>query len=287
MRESTRTGMRGTAPETGREAAGRHTLGTGGRIQLGATGKALTILEAVTKAVRPLTMSEIVRTCGLTKPTAHRITSLLVEMGFMDREPLKRGFIEGPRLIELSLATLAAAAPRQRRNAVLRSVSEQTGETCNFGVLTGSEVVYLDRVEAKWPLGLRFEAGSHVPAHCTAIGKLLLSLLPRPERDLAIASMPLTRHTSRTLTDPERLGEALERIARTRIGTDEEEFIDGVVCVAVPVVARSGQLVGAIAVSAPQARLSLEAALRFVPGMLVAASRLGATFSWGDGQDPT
>ena len=49
----------------------------------------------------------------------------------------------------------------------------ETGETCNFGTLSGSEVIYLDRVESKWPLGLRFAAGSRVPAHCTAIGKLI------------------------------------------------------------------------------------------------------------------
>ena len=120
-------------------------------------------------------LAEIVRASGLTKPTAHRITTMLAEMGFIERDSLKRGLIEGPRLIRLAMNTLTSAAPRNMRHSILRSVSDEIGETCNFGVLAGSEVIYLDRVEAKWPLGLRFEAGSRVPAHCTALGKIVLA----------------------------------------------------------------------------------------------------------------
>ncbi|MEQ1611597.1 MAG: IclR family transcriptional regulator [Hyphomicrobiaceae bacterium] len=246
--------------------------------QLGAMGKAFSILEIIAAGRQPMSMTEIVRTSGLTKPTAHRITTMLAEMGFIERDTLKRGFIEGPRLIKLSLATLSAAAPRTLRHTILRSISEQIGETCNFGILVGSEVLYLDRVEAKWPLGLRLEAGSRVPAHCTAIGKLLLSQMPARERQQTIAAMPLARYTGRTLTDPQRLTEALERIAVSRIGIDDQEFIDGVVCVAVPVSADNGQVVGCIAISAPEARVPLEQALKFIPSMRDAAARLGSTF---------
>lgn len=285
MPESTETSLQ-SARAGDNERAVVDNVGTPGEAtQLGAMGKAFTILEAISTARQPMTMAELVRACGLTKPTAHRITTMLVEMGYLDREPLKRGLIEGPRLISLALTTLAAAAPRNRRHAILRSVSEQTGETCNFGVLAGSEVIYLDRVEAKWPLALRFEAGSRVPAHCTAIGKLLLALLPAPERAAAIASMPLTSCTSRSITDPAILAQSLERINRTRIGVDDQEFIDGVVCVSVPVITKSGQVVGGIAVSAPAARISLDEALSFVPTMHEAAKRLSATYSTGTSRD--
>ncbi|MCL4765602.1 MAG: IclR family transcriptional regulator [Hyphomicrobiaceae bacterium] len=285
MPESTETSIRATTADGDRSSGVGRAPAPSEAAQLGAMGKAFSILEVIASAKQPMTMAELVRACGLTKPTAHRITTLLVEMGFLDREPLKRGLIEGPRLISLALTTLAAAAPRSRRHAILRAVSEKTGETCNFGILAGSEVIYLDRVEAKWPLGLRFEAGSRVPAHCTAIGKLLLALLPAPERAAAIVSMPLTRYTSRSLTDPAKLSESLERINRTRIGIDDQEFIDGVVCVSVPVFTKSGQVVGGIAVSAPEARVSLQEALSFVPTMHEAAKRLSATFATSTGRD--
>lgn len=242
-------------------------------------GKAFSILEIITAARQPLSMADIVRASGLTKPTAHRITTMLANMGFIERDGIRRGLIEGPRLIKLAMNTMAASAPRHMRHAILRALSDAIGETCNFGVLVGSEVVYLDRVEAKWPLGLRFEAGSHVPAHCTAIGKLLLSQLPLRDRTKLVATMPLARYTDHTLTDAQRLGAALDKARTTRIGTDEEEFIVGVVCVSVPVVADDGAVIGGIAVSAPEARVALDQLLKFVPRMREAAAKLAATFS--------
>ncbi len=193
------------------------------------------ILELVSAAHEPLSMAELVRRSGLTKPTAHRITAALAEMGLIERDHWKRGYIEGPRLIKLALDTLAAAAPRALRHSILQALSQDVGETCNFGVLSGSEVVYLDRVEAKWPLGLRFEAGSRVPSHASAIGKLLLALQEPNRRAETLAALPLVRYTGRTLTDHARLNRALDKIRETAIGTDEQEFIEGVVCIAMPV----------------------------------------------------
>jgi len=277
---STRTDPRPKAkPSSIRGAAPRKPgIAHSAAAQLGAMGKAFSIIEIITAARQPLTIAEIVRSTGLTKPTAHRITTMLSEMGFIERDPQRRGFIEGPRLIRLAMNTLASAAPRTMRHAILRGVSEQIGETCNFGVLVGAEVVYLDRVEAKWPLGLRFEAGSHVPAHCTAIGKLLLSLLPLRERAQVVSAMHLARYTAATIVDAVKLGAALDRIRTARIGTDDKEFIEGVVCVSVPVVSDDGVVVGGIAVSAPEARVTLDQAMQFVPRMKEAAAKLAATF---------
>ncbi len=251
----------------------------------GAMGKAFTVLEIVSRHSQPITMAEIVRATGLTKPTAHRITSTLAEMGFIERDGTRRGYVEGPRLLQLAMNTIRSAAPRSVRRTILRSVSEQVGETCNFGILSGSEVIYVDRVEAKWPLGLRFEAGSRVPAHCTAIGKLLLSQMPRGECNTLIQAMTLTRYTGRTLTDDAKLASAVRAIGETGIGTDDGEFIDGVVCIAVPVAADTGIAVGAIAVSAPEARVSLGDLMKFVPVLRSAATKLGTTFRLRDGAD--
>ncbi len=248
----------------------------------GALGKAFTVLEIVSQHRQPITMAEIVRATGLTKPTAHRIATTLTEMGFIERDEMRRGYVEGPRLLRLAMDTIRVAAPRNVRRTILRAVSEHTGETCNFGILTGSEVVYVDRVEAKWPLGLRFEAGSHVPAHCTAIGKLLLSRMSKGERQALINAIPLNRYTSRTLTDPAQLLEAIRRIGETQIGTDDQEFIDGVVCIAVPIVADTGATIGSLAISAPEARVSLDDLLKFTPIMRAAATELGATFHLRD-----
>ena len=245
----------------------------------GATGKAFSLLETITRSPAPLAISDIVRVTGMTKPTAHRIASVLAESGFIERDHLGGGYIEGPRLVELAFRTLNSAAPRNFRNAILRSISDQVNETCNYGILTGFEVVYLCRVEAKWPLGLRFEAGSHVPAHCTAIGKLLLSQMPGEQLDGMLQAMPLTRYTANTITGTGALRAEIGKIRETGVGVDNQEFIHGVVCVSVPVTAANGEAIGGIAVSAPEARVTVRDALKFVPIMRRAAIQLGATYN--------
>lgn len=246
--------------------------------ELGATGKAFSVLEAISANPEPTTMPEIIRTTGMTKPTAHRIVNLLMNIGFLERDASGIGFIEGGNLVDLAHRTLAAAAPRSLRRSILQGISDEVGETSNYGVLSGAEVIYLDRVEAKWPLGLRFDAGSKVPAHCTAIGKLLLSRLPEEQLAVLLQTMLLSRYTANTITDVDALKVALKKIRKDGIGVDNQEFMHGVVCIAVPVVKEDGRCIGGIAISAPEARMVLNEAHAFIPQMREAAARLAATY---------
>lgn len=249
--------------------------------ELGVTGKAFSVLEVVSMNPEPTSMAEIIRVTGMTKPTAHRVVKVLLDMGYLERDNLDRGFIEGVNLVGLAHRVLAASAPRSLRHSILQALSEQVGETCNYGVLQGGEVLYLDRVEAKWPLGLRFDAGSRVPAHCTSIGKLLLSALNDRELDLLIDTMPRSSYTKNSITDKEALKRALKDIRRDGIGTDDQEFMSGVVCVAVPVRDTEGRMLGGIALSAPEARMTLNEILGYVPQMKQTAERLAATYRTG------
>jgi len=246
--------------------------------ELGATGKVFSVLEAVSANPAPTPMADIIRVTGMTKPTAHRIVNLLIDIGFLERDSFGMGFIEGNSLVALAHQTLAAAAPRSLRHSILQGLSDETGETSNYGVLSGGEVIYLDRVEAKWPLGLRFDAGSRVPAHCTAIGKLLLSRLAEDEALALLRGMPKSRYTDNTMTDVDVLMTALEEIRKTGISTDDQEFMHGVVCLAVPVITKAGKGIGGIAISAPEARITLDEARAFVPQMKAAAANLASTF---------
>ena len=162
------------------------------------------------------------------------------------------------------------------RHAVLEALSQKVGETCNFGMIAGNAVLYLDRVEASWPFGLRFESGSRVPLHCTSVGKLLLSVLPRRRRDELIRAIPLARYTENTITDPKKLHAELEEIRKRGYSIDNQEFLAGVVCLAVPVRDSKGVICAGVAMSAPHARMSVEEAIGHLPALLEAAEQLAA-----------
>lgn len=246
----------------------------------GAVPKALRVLEAVAERKRALSIAEIAAALDLPQPTAHRIVSVLERLGFVAREPGKRRIIEGARLVGLGLNVLHAAAGSGIRHAILASLAKKTGESCNLGVMAGGNVVYVDRVESQWPLGLRFEPGSRVPLHCTAIGKLLLSELPETAFDAYLANGALTRYTATTITDPRRLRQELSRIRRQGFSTDHEEFMSGVVCIAVPVQGpKNSQTCAGLAISAAEARLTLAGVKRFLPDLREAAGKLSRSLA--------
>jgi DNA-binding IclR family transcriptional regulator len=243
-----------------------------------ATLRAIAILETMAQADGPLGLIELMQATGLPKPTVHRIATLLCDAGLLMREAEGRRFAPGPRLAALGLATLTHAAWRAPRHAILKSLVAEIGETCNLTLLDGADVVYLDRVEAAWPLRLHFQAGSRVPAHASASGKLLLALLPARERRRLLDTLTYSYHTANTITRRHDLEAALKQIRRARLSTDNEEYLDGTVCVAVPVENDRRRVAAALAVHAPTSRMTLAQALECVPALRRAAARLADVF---------
>src|SRR5687768_5513809 len=119
---------------------------------VGAVPKALRVLEAIAARKRPLSIAEIAAALDLPQPTAHRIVGTLEKLGFLGREPGRRRVVEGDRLVRLGLDALHVAAGSSARHAILASLARKTGESCNLGVVSNGEVVYIDRVESQWPL---------------------------------------------------------------------------------------------------------------------------------------
>jgi DNA-binding IclR family transcriptional regulator len=241
--------------------------------------RAFAVLETVVRADRPLAMTEIVATHQLPKPTVFRLLATLESAGLVVREPVARAYSMGPRLAELGLAVMTSQSLRSRRRAILRRVAEETGETCNLTTVDGIDVVYLDRIESQWPLRIDLKPGSRVPLHCSASGKLFLSQLPGARRRVLLKSLPLKRHTDNTIIRADLLEAELDRTRKSRVGIDNEEFMAGLICVAVPVVDATERHIASIAVQAPLARLTASRALDYVPVMRRAAAEIAASFT--------
>jgi DNA-binding IclR family transcriptional regulator len=243
------------------------------------TLKAFAVLEVLVRAQRAVTLSELMQATELPKPTLHRTLSLFEEAGFLAREPGGRAYIVGERLSRFALDVLRSDAAAAERRTVLRRVVGEIGESCNLAVLQKGALIYLDRIEAPWPLRLHLpEGGVALPLHCCASGKLLLAHLPAIERQRLIELMSLQRFTERTITERAVLESELDRIVSSGYAVDNEEYILGVACVAVPVRNRQEEVIAAIAVQAATARLPLMRAIEFVPRLRAAAAQIGSTF---------
>lgn len=247
--------------------------------KVSATLRAIGVLESLVAAERPASLAELTAVLRLPKPTLYRMLAMLERARLVAREPGARRYTPGPRLAALGRNVMLNGSLRAARHAILARLVGEIGETCNFTMLDGDAVVYLDRVEAAWPLRMTLSSGSQVPLHCTASGKLLLALLPKAARARIAAQLSLTRYTGTTIIDPQRLAAELVRIRTQKYATDNEEFHAGLVCVAVPVSDGSKRVCAAIAVHAPVSRMPLARALEHLPALQRAAGEMAATFA--------
>lgn len=247
--------------------------------KLGATARSFAILEHVAKARTPVDVLDIIASLKLPKATAYRLVDWFINQGYLAREPGRRRLIVGPRFTDLAFGALSSATRNDMPHVLLQRLVHTLNETCNIGTLLNGEVVYLDRVEAQdWPLRLHYTSGSRVPLHCSAIGKLYLALSASPRRRRLLQSLELRRFTERTITDGTRLDAELRQIRKEQVSFDREEYLVGVVCMAVPVIGKNGELLAALAIQAPEARMNVQTARRHLPTLRRAATELSEIF---------
>lgn len=237
--------------------------------------RALAVLDYVTQSSEPPGLMEIANALHFPKATASRLCSGLESRQWLTRHEGDRSFAPGPRLLSLAVKALQCDPRQALRHEVLSQLVQTLGETCNLTVLDGTRVRYLDRVETHWPLRMQLEVGSLVPLHATASGKLFLAHMADQRRQAVLENLLLTPCTSRTLQSAEALAQQVQQIQALGYACDREEFMLGMIAVAVPIKDDKGLCRAALAVHAPQARMSLEQALMGLPHLQAAAQRMG------------
>lgn len=240
----------------------------------GAAGRSLEVLRIVAGSGGAVGLADMAQTIGLPKSTLHRICGQLSALGFLVQEDGEKTFAVGPALRELAFDALNNGVVRGLRHHVLSELVATVGETCNLTTLDGAEVVYLDRVEARWPLRLNLEVGSRVPVHCTASGKLFLSLLPDELGQRVIENLTLEKLTEKTISSKGALRVELAAIRKQGYSIDSEEFILGLVALAVPVKDSKGVTRAALAVHAPTARMPIKRILDWLKPLQLAARKM-------------
>ncbi|MEA1833394.1 IclR family transcriptional regulator [Methylobacterium durans] len=242
--------------------------------------KAFTLLETIAAMDHAPTLAELTETANLPKPTLHRWLTMLEGAELVRRLPDGRRYELAARATALAFAILSNNPGSTQRHQILQRVARELGESCNLTVLQGSEVMYLDRVEAAAPLRVAFQKGSRVPAHCSASGKIFLAMMPGAKRARLLGGLSLERHTANTLTEPEALDAELGRVRRQGYAFDDEEYLSGLFCIAVPILDRTGRdCLAALALQAPVVRLSRENAAERLPALRSAAEALAATLT--------
>lgn len=232
--------------------------------------RALQLLELLADAGGAMRLAELEAATGLPLPTIHRLIRSLVHNGYVRQEPSRR-YALGPQLIRLGETagrSLGSWAGRQH----LAELVAEIGETANMAVLEGDDVVYVAQVPSVHSMRMFTEVGRRVPAHCTGVGKALLSVLPDDAVRALLRRTGMPARTARTITDPDVLISELGEIREQGWAVDNGEQEIGVRCVAVPV--KDAPTRAAISVSGPSGRITLGRVAEIAPVLQRVAVRL-------------
>lgn len=217
----------------------------------------LLLLEEIARGGIPATPTAVNEKMGLPKPTIHRLFQRLEDEGFLQRDIDGRSYSVGHRMRKLAVNVLSSSRVRTVRLAVLNSIAEQIGETCNIATPDRDAMVYLDRVETTWPLRIQLPIGTQVPFHSTASGKMYLSSLAPRLLSKYLSATALEAHTGKTLTTAKALQAEIEQVRAQGYATDDEEFMEGMVAIAVAIRDDHGRLMSTLSVHAPKQRITI------------------------------
>ncbi len=238
--------------------------------------RGFTILEAVARRGSGLTMAEISRETSLHPSTAFHLVRSLVSLGYLRQIDGSRQYRLGSKIFQLASSVLTEIELSERALPFITDLARASGETSHLAALDRGEVVVIAKVDGQSPLRLAERVGYPRPLHCTAIGKALLAHQREADRQVLLAEASLEPRTARTITSRERLEAEIEAVRARGYAVDDEEFAQGLRCVAMPVRNFTGQVVAAIGLSGPVWRVSAERLPELVGLVGNAADRLSA-----------
>src|SRR5260370_11777885 len=189
--------------------------------------KAIRVLEAFTMREPRLPLTEIARRVGLPLSTAHRILATLHGEGFVDRDADRDQYRLGIRLLELGSIVLSTMELHREALPFIESLAHESGETVHLGILDGTQVVSIEKMDSPHGLASNVTIGKGAPAYCTGVGKALLAFQPDTVVE-AVWRQGLTRHTPNTITSARRLREELARVRSVGYAVDNMEHEVGV-----------------------------------------------------------
>ncbi|UGQ10853.1 IclR family transcriptional regulator [Yinghuangia sp. ASG 101] len=218
-----------------------------------AVTRALDILELFLDAEDPLSAPQIVRRLGLPRTTVHELLVTLVARGYLVQEP--SGYRLGVRVHQLGSSYAERLDLAAEGRHVARGVAELCGETVHIGVLEGTDVVYIAKVDSTHAVRMVSATGRRLPAHCTAVGKMLLaSLSDDALRARLPEGVPLPAMTARSITETPALFAELAAARERGTASEDRESNADVSCVAAPVRDHAGDVVAALSISVPTLR---------------------------------
>ncbi|WP_255152261.1 IclR family transcriptional regulator [Halorarius halobius] len=229
------------------------------------TEKTLSIIEEL-KREGPTGVTELARRLDLSKSVVHNHIKTLQSHGYVVQSDteyhLGTKFLDLGGYVRSRMDLFKVAEPE------INKLATETGELVNLLVEEQGIGVYLYRRKGMQALDLNTYEGFRTHLHDNALGKAVLAFLPRERVEEIVEEHGLPAETEHTITEREALFECLETVRERGYALDDEEKLAGLRCVAVPIKMVSGEVIGAMSVSAPKSRMKDERFTEEIPKLV-------------------
>ncbi len=217
--------------------------------------RALQILEVFDRNEKEMSLSQIARFLDLNKSTAFGLVNTLTARGYLEQNPENSRYRLGIKLFKLGSVVEVNLDIRDVAKPFLKLLSEKYKETVHLCLYVQGEVIYIDKVDGPGSMRMYSQMGRAAPFHCTGVGKAVLAFLDDSNIDQIIEQKNLKAFTPNTITTPQALRQEIRQIRDKGFCIDDEEIEIGLRCVASPIFNRKGDVVGALSVAGPAARI--------------------------------
>jgi len=217
--------------------------------------RGLIILEAVARSTNPVSLADLTNVLGIDRSSVFRLANTLKRRGFLAYPAGRKDYILGPALWRISHHYDWGAMLIRVSHEHLKQLAGQTNETAHLAIREGKHALFIDHAASNHVISVSGQTGEMVPLYSTAHGKALLADLTLHDLQTLFGAAPLRPYTKRTVITLPALAKVCTQIKAQGYACDDGEFQEGIRCVAAPIRAESGMIVGSIGISAPAPRL--------------------------------
>ncbi len=210
-----------------------------------AIDKCFSILELITEKKRPLGFTEIVRELDLNKSTVFNILHTLNNIGVLEKRS-DGLFYPGIKLFTLGNAASVGSDLIQTVHPFLENINREHKLSSFFGILSGNDVIIIDKADRAQKIKISSEIGMKISVFAGVAGKVLLSQLPDDQIGEILHKNSIKKYTQKTITDKSLFKKEILKVRETGIAWDMEEYIEGLIAAAVPVITNREDLQAAI-----------------------------------------
>lgn len=216
------------------------------------TEKTFRLLELLTEH-QSLSITRLASLTGYSKSTTQRIINTLSQLKYVIQDQATSEYSASLKLHELGSRTAKRYAISMTAKPYLWHLFEATNETINLGIIENQQVIYIDKILTKHHLRADFAIGSVFPVHCSAIGKCIAAFNDSKLFD----ACQYEKYTPNSISDPLAFKKELDKVRAQGYAVDDQEFVDGLVCVAKPVLDQKNEAIAAIGISFPSNRVNI------------------------------